>query len=379
MRIAIVCPYDLAIPGGVQSHVEHLAVALRGRGDTVFVVAAGEPGRSPAGARAVGLSLSVPYNQSVAPVALSPGAARRTLTALRQFKPDVVHVHEPVVPAVSLAASLRGPRPIVGTFHAWSDSDVAYRLARPLVRRAAQRLTVRVAVSPAAAAYHASALGLPEGSFRVIPNGVEVARFASAEAIPQLVRDGAPTLLFVGRMEPRKGLDTLVRAFVSLKASRPTIRLLVIGEGPERDRCQALLPARLRSDVLFLGRVDQEDLPRFYASADLFVSPALGGESFGIVLLEAMAAGKAVVASDIPGYRTVLRDNVEGRLTAPGDHRELARTLDTLLDNAALREAMGREGARRAQAYDWDVVTTRIRDVYDETVAAHALAMGLDS
>lgn len=369
MRIAIVCPYDLTVPGGVQGHVLHLAGQLRDRGDQVFVVAAGDPSSAPPGARGVGPSWRIPFNDSVAPIALSPGSARRTLAALRSFQPDVVHVHEPAVPAVALAATLRGPQPIVATFHAWSDAQLAYSLAAPVLRRAMARIAIKVAVSPASARYHAGALGISEGTFRDVPNGVDVARFADAEAVPQLVRDGAPTLLFVGRLERRKGLETLIHAFVSLKARRPTVRLLVVGEGPERERCQSLLPARLRSDVLFLGRVDQEDLPRFYASCDVFVSPALGGESFGIVLLEAMSAGKAVVATDIPGYRTVLRDGTEGRLVPPGDPGELTATLDTLLDNAALRDALGQQGRQRASGYDWPVVTDRLRAIYAEAAS----------
>ena len=369
MRIALVSPYDLTVPGGVQSHVQHVAARLRELGDHVLVVAPGDRSAPPPGVLAVGAALSIPFNDSVAPIAVSPAAGKRTLEALHHFRPDVVHVHEPAVPMVGLAAALRGPIPVVGTFHAWSDSDRAYRLARPLVARAARRLSARIAVSPAASAYHARALGISEGSFRHVPNGVEVVRFRDAAPIPELV-DGPPTLLFVGRLEPRKGLASLLRAFVELKTRRPSVRLVVVGEGPGREHAQSLLPARLRADVLFVGRVDQEDLPRFYRSADLFVSPALGGESFGIVLLEAMAAGVAVVASDIPGYRTVLRDGVEGRFVPAGDPATLADTLDALLSNAALREAMAAQGRQSVQRYDWSCVVDQLRDIYAQVSGA---------
>lgn len=368
MRVALVCPYDLSVPGGVQAHVRDLAEELRRIGDEVLVVAPAE-GRMPDGVRGVGGSVTIPFNASRAPIALDPRAARRTVEELRRFRPDVTHVHEPAVPVVSLATSLWGPEPLVGTFHAWSDSDLAYRTVRPVLRRAAARLDARIAVSRPARDYHARALGLPAGSFREIPNGVEVARFADAAPLPELVGSGAPTVLFVGRLEPRKGLEQLVRAFVLLKARRPTVRLLVVGDGPERDRCQALIPVRLRSDVLFIGRVDADDLPRFYASADVFAAPNLGGESFGIVLVEAMSAGVPVVASSIPGFASLLQDGREGRLVPPQDTRELADALDALLDNASLRAAMAEEGRRTAARYDWAVVAAQVRDVYENVLA----------
>lgn len=361
MRVALVSPYDMDVPGGVQSHVAHLAAELRRGGDEVRVIAPGERAR---GDRVVvGGSVRVPFNDSVAPIALDPRVVRRTREALTTFAPDVVHVHEPAVPWVALAASTAGVAPTVGTYHAWSDSARVYRTARPVLRRVARRLDALVAVSEAACEYHSGALGIPERAFRIIPNAVDVDRFANAQPIPGEL---PPTLLFVGRLERRKGLEQLIRALLILKPERPDVRLLIVGEGPERDRCQAMVPARIRSDVVFLGRVDADDLPRFYKSADLFVSPALGGESFGIVLLEAMAAGTAVVASDIPGYRSVLRHELHGRLVPPGDPRALAEAIGTLLDNPSLREATGREAQVAVRDYDWTAVTARLRALYRE-------------
>lgn len=369
MRIALVCPYDVGIPGGVQAHVLALAGRLRADGDDVVVLAPSE-GEASEGIIPVGGSVRVPFNDSQAPIAVSPVAVRRALVALDRFRPDVVHVHEPGAPLLSLAVCLRGPHPLVGTFHAWSDSDRLYRIARPLLRAGIDRLSAKLAVSAAAASYHAGALGLPERSFREVPNGVDVGRFGDAEPLPEIVDAGGERLLFVGRLERRKGVEELVRAFIRLKAERPGLRLLVVGDGPERPRCQNLLPARLRSDVLFLGEVAQEDLPRFYASAHVFVSPALGGESFGIVLLEAMAAGLPVVASAIPGYRSVVRDGIEGRLVPPGDSRALASAVGTVLDNAALREAMADEGRHTVASYDWSVIAQRTRDIYRSLTTA---------
>jgi phosphatidyl-myo-inositol alpha-mannosyltransferase len=366
VRVALVSPYALDVPGGVQAHVTALAAALRRADHEVAVIG---PGRADTGAAAgrtigVGRALGVPFNGSVAPIALSPLAARATRRAIAAVEPDVVHVHEPLVPWAGLAAATTGSAPVVGTFHAWSDASRLYRAARPVARRLAERLAVRIAVSEAAAGYHAAALGLPTSSFHLVPNGVDVRRFADAEPFDDLVDPERPALLFVGRLERRKGLEPLIRAFTRLKTDRPELRLLVVGAGPERERCESLLPTGLRSDVRFLGRVDHDDLPRYYASCDLAVAPSLGGESFGIVLLEAMAAGRPLVASDIPGYRTVATDGRQGRLVAPGDPAALAAAIDALLDNGALRRAMAEDGRRTVTAFDWSRVAERVADVY---------------
>ncbi len=367
MRVALVSPYALDVPGGVQAHVVSLAAALRLAGHAVTVIAPGDGG----GHRGVGGSVGVRFNGSVAPIALTPGAAARVRRELRDLAPDVVHVHEPLVPVVGWAAATSRVAPVVGTFHAWSDQDRLYRLARPAARAVVRRLAARLAVSDAAASHHGGALGLDPATFVRVPNGVDVDRFARAEPHPDLgpPDPDRPTCLFVGRLERRKGLEVLVRAFLRLHQQRPQVRLVVVGEGPERARCEALLTGSARQAVRFLGRVDHDVLPRCHASADVYVSPALGGESFGIVLLEAMAAGVAVVASDIPGYRSVLRDRQQGRLVPPGDPAALADVLGAVLDDPAARRAMGRAGRRSADAHDWPVIADRAAAVYDRVVA----------
>lgn len=368
MRVALVCPYDMDAPGGVQQHVHHLADALRAQGDDVTIVAPG--GRSRGALVSVGPSVRVPFNDSVAPIGLRPDVARRTVRALRELRPDVVHVHEPAVPWVSLASTAWSPAPVVATFHAWSDRALVYRTAGRVVRRALRRIDASLAVSPAAAAYHGAALGRRPESFTIVPNGVDVARFRDATPFPQM--GDHPSLLFVGRLEPRKGLDQLLHAFSSLKATRPDLRLYVVGDGPDRDRSQQLLPARLRSDVVFLGRVDDDELPRFYASCDLFVAPALGGESFGIVLIEAMAAGCPVVASDIPGYASVVTDGVDGRLVPPSDPAALADAIASLLDNPSLARALATAASAGVDEYDWSTVAGRVRAIYQQVVGDDA-------
>jgi phosphatidyl-myo-inositol alpha-mannosyltransferase len=364
VRVALVSPYDLTVPGGVQSHVRHLAVQLRAAGDEVVLLG---PGRDP-GHLGVGTSVAVPFNGSVAPIALAPTAATRTRRLLARLRPDVVHVHEPLVPMVGLTAGLSSPAPVVATFHAWSDDARLYRLARAVGRRVLDRAAVAVAVSPAAAAYHGAALGVAPDRFRIVPNGVEVARFQGAPALARVVDPSRETLLFVGRLERRKGLEPLVRAFLRLRADRPRLRLVVVGEGPEGERCRAMVPTGLRDDVVFLGRVADADLPGCYRAADVYVSPALGGESFGIVLLEAMAAGRAVVASDLPGYRGVVRDGETGVLVPPGDPSALAAAIGAVLDDPARRAGLAAAGEAAAGAYDWASVTATLRDLYREAV-----------
>jgi phosphatidylinositol alpha-mannosyltransferase len=366
VRIALVCPYDWTRSGGVQSHVAQLATHLSGR-HRVVVFAPHRRGVAPAVSAPsvvdVGRPVRVPYNQSVASVAVMPTAAVRVLKRLARFAPDVTHIHEPLSPLVSATVAAFGRRPLVATFHSWSDHDRLYRLVAPFGRHVAGRLDVKVAVSPAAQVYAAEALRVPIGGFRVVPNGIDVARFR-AEPIQALRDPARPLVLFVGRLEPRKGLDVLVRAFLRVRAAVPTARLCVVGEGALRERCQQMIPSSIRHDALFVGHVDEAEKARYYASADLFVAPNVGGESFGIVLLEAMAAGLPIVASDIAGFRTVMRDGRQGRLVRAGDAPALADTILTLLSNDRLRDAMSREGRRDAAEYDWSVVAAQLEALY---------------
>ncbi|CAN5906350.1 glycosyltransferase family 4 protein [soil metagenome] len=367
MRIALVCPYDWTRPGGVQSHVAQLATYLSARHE-VAVFAPHRRGAAPAVDAPtvvdVGRPVQIPYNRSVAPVAVMPTAGLRVLRRLAAFAPDVTHVHEPLSPLVSSTVAALGGRPLVATFHSWSDSDRMYRLVAPFGRFVSRRLDARVAVSPAAQVYAAEALGVPIGGFRVIPNGIDVARYAKAEPLEALCDPARPLLLFVGRLEPRKGLDVLVRAFLRVRAAVPSVRLCVVGEGAQRTRCQQMIPSSIRHDALFVGHVDEAEKPRYFASADLFIAPNVGGESFGIVLLEAMAAGLPIIASDIPGFRTVMRDGRQGRLVPVGDASTLADTVTTLLSTEKLRQAMSREGRRQADEFDWHRVAADLEALY---------------
>ncbi|MEX2328236.1 MAG: glycosyltransferase family 4 protein [Nitriliruptoraceae bacterium] len=376
MRVAMVCPYDIDVPGGVQQHVRRLTAELSLAGADVRIVAAGTPG-SEDGIVRVGRSIGVRFNGSVAPLALGWRVSARVARALADFGPDVVHVHEPIVPHVGPAA-VRAARDagvaVVGTFHAYSARARLAGLARRWGRRTVAGVDTRIAVSRAAAGFHAGLHGFDVSDLVVIGNGVDVDRLSAPRPPAELTVDdlvggdgGEITVLFVGRLERRKGLATLVRAFVRVRHERTGIRLVVVGDGSQLRRCARLVPEALDGDVEFLGRVDNDELVRVHERADLFVSPALGGESFGIVLLEAMAAGTAVIASDLPGYREVLDDGHCGVLVPPGDHGALARAILRLASDPMERRHLVDVSREHVRGFDWPVVTRRVRDEYERT------------
>ena len=372
MKVGVVCPYDWTVPGGVGAHVRDLAAELRRLGHAVDVLAPAEGPVAEEHFVGLGGSVPVPYNGSVARIAFGPRTVAKVRSALGRGGYDLLHVHEPLSPSVGLLAvlqatgGLRGggatQLPVVGTFHANLDRSLALTAASPLLRRAYDRLAGRIAVSPSARDTWQGQFG---GSMVVIPNGVAPEFFARPEPLPGWKGTG-PTVLFVGRLEPRKGLAYLVRAFLRLKPAFPRLRLLVVGRDDKRqqERAMAVVPARLRPDLVFVGAVPQADLPSYYASADVFCAPSLGGESFGIVLAEAMAVGLPVVCSDIGGYRDVVRDGSEGLLVPPRDPEALATALGGLLDNPARRAAMGEAARGAARRYAWQVVAAEIAEVY---------------
>lgn len=383
MRVALVSPYDLDRPGGVQSHVRALAGALVRAGDRVLVVGPGRPAAAgPAGRGSgdgavpdgpvevrVGPGRAVAFNGSRAPILLDPRGVRRARRAIAAFAPDVVHVHEPLAPLLGLAvawgvARRPGGPSLVVTHHAWSDRARLYRAAAPVGRRILARAGGVIAVSEAAAAYHAAALGVPRSRFTVVPNGVDVGRFAR----PRTPRapDDPLTVLFLGRLERRKGVLVLAEAYAALRRRRGDLALVVVGTGPDEAEARRALAAD--TTVRFLGAVAQDRLPGVLAEADVVVAPSLGGESFGIVLLEAMASGAALVASDLPGYRSVV-DPDHALLVPPGDVDALAAAVGRLADDAALRQRLAAAGHVRVADFDWAEVAGRVRRV-------HAAAVG---
>lgn len=357
MRIALVCPYAWDDPGGVQTHVRELAEHLARRDHEIVVLAPVRHAAAQPWVRAVGRPVDLTYNRSNVPIDPRPWSARTVRAALRAFGPDVIHVHEPFTPSTTLWAVLVADAPLVATFHSGAEPARLYDLAGPLLRRLARRLSARIAVSEAAARVARRRLG---GTFEVVPNGVDVERFAGAS--PAELGSGTK-LLFVGRLDERKGFRIAVEAFEQLAAERPDLRLVVAGDGPERRALEGL-SASVRERVRLLGTVPNEDLPPIHAACDVFVAPNVGGESFGVVLVEAMAAGLPVVASDIPGFTEVVRDGVDGLLVPARDPRAVAGALARVLDDPTFAARMAAAGRERAGAFSWAAVLPRIEAVY---------------
>jgi phosphatidylinositol alpha-mannosyltransferase len=357
VRVALVCPYDWASPGGVQVHVRDLAEHLRRRGDEVVVLAPSSRPVDDAGVVVCGAPIEIPYNGSTAPIDPRPWRIGQIRRALRRFGPDVVHVHEPLVPNTSMWAVLASPAPVVGTFHTGADRSRLFDAAAPVLRLVARRIAARVAVSERAAAIVRARI---PGAFGIVPNGIDVATFA--EAAPADLGPGRK-VLFVGRLHPRKGFPVAVDAFTTLARSHPDARLVVAGAGAEANALDRL-PLDLRDRVAMLGAVENHALPAIERACDVFVAPSLGGESFGVVLLEPMAAGVPVVASRIPGYDQVLEDGETGLLVPPGDAAALAAAVGRVLDDPALAGRLAAAARRRVERYDWAVVAGRLEEIY---------------
>lgn len=406
MRIAIVSPYDLDVVGGVQAHVHALAAALQQSGDRVLVIGPGrtrvdlpagegDAGEGDAGEGdvregdvgpvtvAVGGSVVVPANGSRAPLALDPRAVVRVRRLLQRAAPDVVHVHEPLVPLVGPAATLALDVPRVLTFHATAEGGTLprlYRAVRVPARAVVARADALTAVSPVAAAFHARMLGIDADRFTIVPNGVDVARFATAAASLAAAAPGqqggatGSRIVFLGRLEHRKGADVAVRAFLRLAQERDDVRMRVLGDGPllsSLERLHRSVAPDVAARLELLGRAAPRDLPALLADATVVVLPARGGESFGIVLLEAMAADVAIVATAIPGYRAVARHDREALLVPPDDVDALATGVARLLDDAELAARLRHAGRARAAEHDWTVIAERMRAVYDRACASH--------
>jgi phosphatidylinositol alpha-mannosyltransferase len=357
VRIALVCPYAWDDSGGVQTHVRELGERLRARGHAVLGLAPVRSAVAQDWVRAIGRPVDLTYNRSNVPIDPRPWSAAPVARHLRAFAPDVVHVHEPFAPSTALWALLAAKAPVVATFHSGAEPARLYDVAGPVLRHLARRLAARIAVSEAAADVARRRLG---GRFEVVPNAVDVERFEAASAA-----DLGPgtKLLFVGRLDERKGFRAAVDAFGRLASDRPDLRLVAAGEGPERAAAERL-PSDVRERITFLGAVPNEDLPPIHAACDVFVAPNAGGESFGIVLVEAMAAGLPVVASDIPGFTEVVRDGVDGSLVPPRDPAALAEAVARVLDDPALADRLAMAARERARTFSWAAVLPRIEAVY---------------
>ena len=355
VRVALVCPYSLTKPGGVQGQVLAQARALRHLGHDAHVLAPCDGPAPGEGITALGGSVPLSSNGSVAPLALDPLSALRTVRALRAGEFDVVHLHEPMCPGPTLTTLVFEQRPLVGTFHR-SGTCAAYTALRPAVARLARKLALRCAVSPDARSTAEEALG---GDYELVFNGVDVQRYATAEPWPA----SGPTVFFVGRHEPRKGLEVLLEARAGLE---PGTHLWVAGEGPQTAELKALVGDDAR--VEWLGRIDDSELASRMKGAHVCCAPSLHGESFGVVLLEAMAAGTPVVASDLPGYRNVAQPERHAVLVPPGDAQALGRGLRRVLEDASLAERLATAGEQRAREHSMGGLVERYLELYQRVL-----------
>lgn len=361
MRIGMVCPYSFDVPGGVQSHVVELAEVLIERGHKVSVLApAGEDVDLPDFVVSAGKAVAIPYNGSVARLSFGPTAYTRLRRWIADNDFDVLHVHEPNAPSISMLALKVAEGPIVATFHTSTTRSLVLATFQGVLRPYHEKISGRIAVSELARRWQVEALGSDAVE---IPNGVDVPAFAHAPTLPGYPRTGG-TVLFLGRYdEPRKGMAVLLGALPQLVAHHPEVQILIVGRGDE-DRLRR--EAGRHADRLhFLGQVSDEEKASAMRSADVYCAPNLGGESFGIVLVEAMAAGTAVVASELDAFRRVLRDGTAGVLVPIGDSAALAAAVDELLTDRVRREDLVRTANQVVGEYDWPVVAEQILRVYE--------------
>jgi phosphatidylinositol alpha-mannosyltransferase len=370
LKIAMVSPYDFTWPGGVTAHVSQLTNELRQRGHQVQVLAPYSPSRERGSATSfvpLGRSVPLPSGGSIARVSLSWWLYRQVRSILNRESFDIIHLHEPLAPVLPLCVLEFSNSVNIGTFHAYYQRQHLYRLSHPIIKRWHDRLHGGIAVSPAAMRY---VYNFFPRDYRIIPNGIDVDHFAKRVAPWPHYLDGKINILFVGRLEKRKGLKYLLDAYSRLKWEYPNIRLLVVGPGNLDRESHRILSARNPQDLIFLGRVSYNELARYYASAHIFCSPATGAESFGIVLLEAMAAAKPIVASDIEGYKGIISHGQQGLLCRRRDSEALAQALAYLIRNPDLRHRMGAMGRKMVEEYRWDAVTRRVEDYYYATMQA---------
>ncbi len=367
MRIGIVSPYSFDTPGGVQNHVHDLAQTLIDLGHHVNVLApasddiVGPPFLTPAGR-----TIPIRYNGSVARLSFGPISAARVRKWLTTGNFDVIHVHEPITPSLSMLAVLYARGPVVATFHTATTRSRAMAAAQGLLQIVLEKITARIAVSTLARRVQVEHL---DGGAWEIPNGVAVRRFADAQPLDGWPGDGG-AIGFLGRFtEERKGFPVLIAAFAKVAANRPGLRLLVAGPGEEEDLAEPI-PATIRDRVTFLGKVSEEDKARMLSSVDIYVAPNTRGESFGMILTEAMSAGAAVVASDLDAFRRVLDNGDAGLLFTNGNADALAVAIAGLLDDPERRAAQVRRATEAVAAYDWPTVAERVLEVYTSAIEA---------
>ncbi|WP_409492849.1 glycosyltransferase family 4 protein [Amycolatopsis sp. cmx-11-12] len=373
MKIGIVCPYSFDVPGGVQGHVIDLAKALLARGHEVSVLApADEDSDVPDFVVPAGKALGIPYNGSVARLQFGPVSYARVRRWIRDGEFDVLHLHEPAAPSLSLLALKVADGPIVATFHTATTRSRTLAAFQPVLRPLLEKITARIAVSALARRVQVEHAG---GDAVEVPNGVDVDFFSRALPLDGYPRAGG-TVGFVGRYtESRKGMGVLLEALRILLPEFEDLRMLVVGRG-DADQLRRDAGPELASHIDLLGQVDDETKARALRSVDVYCAPNTGGESFGMILTEAMAAGTPVLASGLDSFRRVLDDGKAGMLTETGDAVALADGLRELLGDPARRASLAAAAGERVAMFDWSVVTTQVLRVYETAIAADPRRVG---
>ena len=363
MKIALVSPYDFAYPGGVTAHISHLAEQFTRWGHRVKIMA---PSSTPNNNLSqdfitFGRAVPIPSGGSIARISLSVWQRPKIKALLQQEAFDIVHIHEPLAPFLPLSVLQLSKSVNVGTFHAFHGSGKLYMVSKHLLKRWFRRLDGRIAVSQPALQFISRHF---PGEYHVIPNGIDVDHFSPEKLPLPEFKDGKINLLFVGRLEKRKGLKYLLAAFSCLKWEWPNLRLIVVGPGNLDEASYGVLSERNVQDVVFVGPVPYAELPRYYSTADIFCAPAVGKESFGIVLLEAMAAGKPIVASNNEGYSRVITDGHDGLLVEAKSEEAMAQALATLIADPDLRNEMGMRGRHKVEEFRWERVAGMVMEHY---------------
>ncbi|GAB2649773.1 glycosyltransferase family 4 protein [Prescottella soli] len=361
MKIGMVCPYSFDVPGGVQAHVVELAEVLIERGHKVSVLAPASDGTElPDFVVSAGRAVAIPYNGSVARLTFGPVSYARTRRWIAENDFDVLHIHEPNAPSLSMLAMKIAEGPIVATFHTSTTKSLVLSTFQGVLQPYLEKISGRIAVSELARRWQVESLGSDAVE---IPNGVDVSAFATAEPLPGYPRPGK-TVLFLGRYdEPRKGMAVLLGALPALVEKYPDLEVLVVGRGDEEKLLKEA--GRHARHLRLLGQVSDEEKASALRSVDVYCAPNLGGESFGIVLVEAMAAGAPVVASELDAFRRVLRDGTAGLLVPVGDSAALAGAIDTVLGDEDRRRALTDVASAVVAEYDWPVVAEQILRVYE--------------
>jgi len=367
MKIALVSPYDFAYPGGVVNHISSLEHQFTKMGHEVRVIAPASKAVPTFGDRfiPIGRPRPIPSSGSIARVTISPWLSSRIKPVLSQENFDIIHLHEPLMPMLCTTVLRLSNTANVGTFHAFHGSP-GYDFARPfgklLLKRWFPKLDGRIAVSESAREFVNKYF---PGHYNIIPNGVDLEHFSPNVSPIDEFGDGKLNILFVSRLEKRKGLNYLLKAYHQAKKEVPNSRLIIVGPGTRlRNKYEKQVIGSGLKDVIFVGRVTYDELPRYYKTAHIFCAPATGRESFGIILLEAMAVGKPIIASNVGGYADLVTDGVEGLLVPPKDEEELARALISLMTDESLRQQMAASGKLKARNYSWEHIAQQVFDYY---------------